>query len=134
MGTACGWRRCAGYLEGALAGGLSVPADGGGSRTGLQLCLAVAVFHSALVLKLTLARVLRASWFIANEIGVSSIPVSEVSHHYAVNDSQLIFPLQFYCAEHTAYGERFARFSFCKDVDTLKQAVERLQGLKKFLR
>ena len=76
MGTACGWRRCAGYLEGALAGGLSVPADGGGSRTGLQLCLPVPVFHSALVLKLT--RVLRASCFIANDIGVLAIPVSQV--------------------------------------------------------
>ncbi|KAL5508006.1 BNA3 [Sanghuangporus vaninii] len=59
----------------------------------------------------------RACWFIAMELGVSSIPVSE-----------------FYCEEHTEIGERFARFSFCKDLDTLKQAVERLQGLKKFLR
>ncbi|CDO68688.1 hypothetical protein BN946_scf184652.g15 [Trametes cinnabarina] len=58
----------------------------------------------------------RACWFIAMEIGVSSIPVSE-----------------FYCEEHTSIGENYARFAFCKDVDTLKQAVERLQKLKKYL-
>lgn len=58
----------------------------------------------------------KACWFIAMEIGVSSIPVSE-----------------FYCEEHTHIGERFGRFAFCKDLDTLKAAGERLQGLKKFL-
>jgi len=59
----------------------------------------------------------KACWFIAMEIGVSSIPVSE-----------------FYCEEHRHIGERFARFAFCKDTDTLRKAGERLQGLKKFLR
>lgn len=59
----------------------------------------------------------KACWFIAMEVGVSSIPVSE-----------------FYCIEHCSIGENYARFAFCKDVDTLKQAVERLQGLKKFLK
>ncbi|PIL37269.1 hypothetical protein GSI_00962 [Ganoderma sinense ZZ0214-1] len=58
----------------------------------------------------------RACWFIAMEVGVSSIPVSE-----------------FYCEEHTSIGEAYARFAFCKDVDTLKHAVERLQNLKKYL-
>ncbi|KAI0774395.1 PLP-dependent transferase [Fomes fomentarius] len=58
----------------------------------------------------------RACWFIAMEVGVSSIPVSE-----------------FYCEEHTSIGESYARFAFCKDVDTLKLAVERLQNLKKYL-
>ncbi|THH13276.1 hypothetical protein EW146_g6924 [Bondarzewia mesenterica] len=58
----------------------------------------------------------RACWFIAMEVGVSSIPVSE-----------------FYCEEHIGIGERFARFAFCKDIDTLKAAGDRLQGLKKFL-
>ncbi|KAG6880441.1 hypothetical protein C0992_000043 [Termitomyces sp. T32_za158] len=59
----------------------------------------------------------RACWFIAMEIGVSSIPVSE-----------------FYCEEHAEIGEVYARFAFCKDLDTLKAAGERLQGLKKFLK
>ncbi|KAH9943328.1 PLP-dependent transferase [Epithele typhae] len=58
----------------------------------------------------------RACWFIAMEIGVSSIPVSE-----------------FYCEEHTSIGESYARFAFCKDVDTLKHAVERLQNMKQYL-
>ncbi len=41
--------------------------------------------------------------------------------------------LQFYCEQHTSIGEAYARFAFCKDVDTLKHAVERLQNLKKYL-
>ncbi|KDR83595.1 hypothetical protein GALMADRAFT_235859 [Galerina marginata CBS 339.88] len=59
----------------------------------------------------------RACWFIANEVGVSSIPVSE-----------------FYCEEHANIGEAFARFAFCKDVDTLRAAAGRLQSLKKYLK
>ncbi|EMD32220.1 hypothetical protein CERSUDRAFT_108903 [Gelatoporia subvermispora B] len=58
----------------------------------------------------------KACWFIAMEISVSSIPVSE-----------------FYCEEHRSIGEVYARFSFCKDVGTLGHAVERLQGLAKYL-
>jgi len=58
----------------------------------------------------------RACWFIAMEVGVSSIPVSE-----------------FYCEEHVSLGENYIRFSFCKDLDTLNAAVERLQKLKKYL-
>ncbi|KAG6840438.1 hypothetical protein C0991_006703 [Blastosporella zonata] len=58
----------------------------------------------------------RACWFIALEVGVSSIPVSE-----------------FYCEEHANIGEAYGRFAFCKDEDTLRKAAERLQGLKKFL-
>ncbi|THV08679.1 PLP-dependent transferase [Dendrothele bispora CBS 962.96] len=58
----------------------------------------------------------RACWFIAIEIGVSSIPVSE-----------------FYCEEHANIGEVYGRFSFCKDVDTLHQAAERLQKLKQYI-
>ncbi|KAH9994112.1 pyridoxal phosphate-dependent transferase [Russula compacta] len=58
----------------------------------------------------------RACWFIAMEIGVSSIPVSE-----------------FYCEEHMSLGESYIRFSFCKDLDTLKAARERLRNLKKYL-
>ncbi|TFK43399.1 pyridoxal phosphate-dependent transferase [Crucibulum laeve] len=58
----------------------------------------------------------RAGWFIAMEIGVSSIPVSE-----------------FYCEEHATIGEAYARFAFCKDTDTLKRAAERLQKLKNYV-
>ncbi|THH02431.1 hypothetical protein EW026_g464 [Hermanssonia centrifuga] len=58
----------------------------------------------------------KACWFIAMEIGVSSIPVSE-----------------FYCEEHVSIGENYARFAFCKDTDTLRRAVERLQGLSRFI-
>ncbi|KAL4081774.1 pyridoxal phosphate-dependent transferase [Scleroderma yunnanense] len=58
----------------------------------------------------------KASWFIAMEIGVSSIPVSD-----------------FYCEEHCNIGENYARFAFCKDVDTLRQAGERLQKLVNYL-
>ncbi|KAF9451640.1 PLP-dependent transferase [Macrolepiota fuliginosa MF-IS2] len=59
----------------------------------------------------------RACWFIAMEVGISSIPVSE-----------------FYCEEHANIGEAYARFAFCKDTDTLKAAADRFQGLKKFLK
>ncbi|KIJ37408.1 hypothetical protein M422DRAFT_33742 [Sphaerobolus stellatus SS14] len=59
----------------------------------------------------------KAAWFIAEQVGVSSIPVSE-----------------FYCEEHCTLGERFARFAFCKDLDTLTRAGERLQDLKKYLK
>ncbi|KAF8665547.1 hypothetical protein AX16_000008 [Volvariella volvacea WC 439] len=58
----------------------------------------------------------RAAWFIAMEVGVSSIPVSE-----------------FYCEEHAEIGEAYARFAFCKDVETLKRAADRFQNLKKFM-
>ncbi|KAJ7638695.1 pyridoxal phosphate-dependent transferase [Roridomyces roridus] len=58
----------------------------------------------------------RACWFIALELGVSSIPVSE-----------------FYCEEHANIGEAYGRFAFCKDTDTLRKAAARLEGLKKFI-
>ncbi|KAJ3935838.1 MAG: pyridoxal phosphate-dependent transferase [Lentinula lateritia] len=58
----------------------------------------------------------KACWFIALEVGVSSIPVSE-----------------FYCIEHANIGEVYARFSFCKDVDTLRHASQRLQNLKQYI-
>jgi len=53
----------------------------------------------------------------ALEIGVSSIPVSE-----------------FYCEEHCSIGEIYARFAFCKDVETLRAAAERLKKLAKYLK
>ncbi len=69
------------------------------------------------------------------EIGVSSIPVSEVSHDSCLFQKYCLRSLsQFYCEEHVSIGENYARFAFCKDTDTLHRAVERLQGLKKFLK
>ncbi|KAF9534179.1 pyridoxal phosphate-dependent transferase [Crepidotus variabilis] len=59
----------------------------------------------------------RVAWWMAYEIGVSSIPVSE-----------------FYCDEHAHIGEAYARFAFCKDNDTLRKAAERLLGLAKYLK
>ena len=44
-----------------------------------------------------------------------------------------IIRLKFYCEEHMSLGESYIRFSFCKDLDTLNAAVERLQKLKKYL-
>ncbi|KAF9075967.1 pyridoxal phosphate-dependent transferase [Rhodocollybia butyracea] len=58
----------------------------------------------------------KACWFIAIEVGVSSIPVSE-----------------FYCIEHANIGEVYGRFAFCKDVDTLKRAAERFKKLKQYI-
>ncbi|KAH9940597.1 PLP-dependent transferase [Amylocystis lapponica] len=58
----------------------------------------------------------RACWYIAMEIGVSSIPVSE-----------------FYCLEHTSIGENYARFAFCKDLESLRQAANRLKGLRRLI-
>ncbi|KAF9646775.1 PLP-dependent transferase [Thelephora ganbajun] len=59
----------------------------------------------------------KACWFMAIELGVSSIPVSE-----------------FYCEEHCNIGEAYARFAFCKDLDTLHAAAERLKKLTKYLK
>ncbi|KAJ8086479.1 arylformamidase [Marasmius tenuissimus] len=58
----------------------------------------------------------KVGWFVALEVGVSTIPVSE-----------------FYCAEHANIGEAFLRFAFCKDVDTLKRAAERLEKIKQYI-
>jgi kynurenine aminotransferase len=77
---------------------------------------------------------IRASWFIAQEIGVSTIPVSEVSGYHKVGvlvDSTAT--LQFYCDEHRNIGEAYIRFAFCKDEDTLRLAGERLNSLTKYL-
>ncbi|KAF9263526.1 1-aminocyclopropane-1-carboxylate synthase 1 [Marasmius fiardii PR-910] len=59
----------------------------------------------------------KAAWFIALEVGVSSIPVSE-----------------FYCPEHAQLGEKYIRIGFCKDVDTLKRAAERFEKVKQFMK
>jgi len=59
----------------------------------------------------------KACWFMAMELGVSSIPVSE-----------------FYCEEHRSIGEAYARFAFCKDVNTLRAAAGRLKNLTKYLK
>lgn len=43
-------------------------------------------------------------------------------------------PFKFYCEAHCGIGESYARFAFCKDLDTLRAATDRLLGLKKFLK
>ena len=69
------------------------------------------------------------------EVGVSAIPVSEVRvFPGSCITPYLIIARQFYCEQHCSIGENYARFAFCKDVDTLKNAAERLQKLKQFLR
>lgn len=69
------------------------------------------------------------------EVGVSAIPVSEVrAFPRSCLAPYLIIARQFYCEQHCSIGENYARFAFCKDVDTLKAAAERLQNLKQFLR
>lgn len=55
-------------------------------------------------------------WFMAQEIKVVAIPPSE-----------------FYCKEHVEIGEKFARFAFCKDNDTLHAAGKRLLDLKQYI-
>jgi len=59
----------------------------------------------------------RAAWFVAETAGVVSIPGSA-----------------FYCREHWHIGERFLRFAFCKDLDTLRACNERLKKLKPFIK
>ncbi|KAL6307325.1 PLP-dependent transferase [Sparassis latifolia] len=59
----------------------------------------------------------KAIWFMANELRVSSVPVTD-----------------FYCDEHRDIGENYARFSFCKDAETLRIAAKRLQDLRQYLR
>ncbi len=44
-----------------------------------------------------------------------------------------MYPLQFYCQEHVGIGESYARFAFCKDLDTLRRAGERLQRLREYI-
>lgn len=71
----------------------------------------------------------------AMEVGVSSIPVSEVSsHHHGLKARPLTYPRKFYCDEHRSIGEAYARFAFCKDVDTLRAAAERLKSLTKYFK
>ncbi|KAJ1962447.1 arylformamidase [Dispira parvispora] len=55
-------------------------------------------------------------YFFTKEIGVTGIPPSE-----------------FYSEENAALGQNFIRFSFAKSDETLDQAGERLQKLKKFI-
>jgi kynurenine aminotransferase len=77
---------------------------------------------------------LRACWFMAIELGVSSIPVSEVSSHLMVKNPRTNVFRKFYCEEHCNIGEAYARFAFCKDLDTLHAAAKRLKNLTKHMK
>ncbi|KAL8290516.1 hypothetical protein RQP46_002774 [Phenoliferia psychrophenolica] len=63
------------------------------------------------------ARDWKAAWFIAQTAGVVCIP-----------------PTDFYSEPHWSMGENFIRLAFCKDLDVLRQASERLLKLKPFIR
>lgn len=52
--------------------------------------------------------------YLTSEVGVAAIP-----------------PSVFYSDEHKALGKGYARFAFCKTIETLKRAAERLGKLKK---
>lgn len=65
---------------------------------------------------------------------MSSIPVSEVSPHLRAKISITDVCRKFYCEEHCNIGESYARFAFCKDLDTLHAATERLKNLSKYLK
>ncbi|KAF9506449.1 hypothetical protein BS47DRAFT_1333826 [Hydnum rufescens UP504] len=58
----------------------------------------------------------KVSWFIAQTAGVVAIP-----------------PSDFYSPGHASIGESFTRFAFCKDLNTLRAAGERLLKLKPFI-
>lgn len=57
------------------------------------------------------------SWFIAHYAGVITIP-----------------PTDFYSKPHWPLGENFIRIAFCKDLQTLRDACERLLKLKPFIK
>ncbi|KAK4699580.1 kynurenine aminotransferase, partial [Phenoliferia sp. Uapishka_3] len=63
------------------------------------------------------ARDWKAAWFIAQTAGVVCIP-----------------PTDFYSEPHWSMGENFIRLAFCKDVDVLRAASERLLKLKPYIR
>ncbi|KAF8305585.1 PLP-dependent transferase [Clavulina sp. PMI_390] len=56
------------------------------------------------------------SWFLAQTVGVVAIP-----------------PTDFYGPEHQSIGASFTRLAYCKDLDTLRKAGERLQELKPYI-
>jgi N-succinyldiaminopimelate aminotransferase len=51
--------------------------------------------------------------YLISEIGIAAIP-----------------PTAFYCEEHRSLGQQWTRFAFCKRMETLERAAERLQKLK----
>ncbi|KAF8332076.1 pyridoxal phosphate-dependent transferase [Cantharellus anzutake] len=57
------------------------------------------------------------SWFIVQTAGVVCIP-----------------PSDFYSPKHIPIGEQFSRFAFCKDIDTIRAAGERLLALKPYIK
>ncbi|GAA6042628.1 hypothetical protein JCM8097_008251 [Rhodosporidiobolus ruineniae] len=57
------------------------------------------------------------AWFVAQKAKVVLIP-----------------PTDFYSKPHWGLGENWIRVAFCKDTDTLRQAGERLQALKPYIR
>ncbi|KAH9934310.1 PLP-dependent transferase [Fomitopsis serialis] len=58
-----------------------------------------------------------AAWFMAMEVGVAPLPLTD-----------------FYCDAHASINENYIRFSYAKDLNTLRSAAERLQSLKRYLK
>ena len=69
-------------------------------------------------------------WWLANELKVVAIPPSECEYK---EFSRSLYSHSVYCEEHVNIGERFARFAFCKDPETLHAAGKRLLRLKEFM-
>jgi len=60
----------------------------------------------------------------AIQLGVSSIPASEVNLHLGAKNQVLASLRKFYCEEHCNIGEAYAQFTFCQDLDTLHASGE----------
>lgn len=59
----------------------------------------------------------KLSWFLINEVGVAAIP-----------------PTEFFTPDNAHIVEDWLRFAVCKDDDVLEAAMERLRGLKKYIK
>jgi kynurenine aminotransferase len=59
----------------------------------------------------------KLSWFLIMELGVAAIP-----------------PTEFFTPENAHIVEDWLRFAVCKNDDILENAMEKLRGLKKFIK
>jgi kynurenine aminotransferase len=59
----------------------------------------------------------KLSWFLIKEVGVAAIP-----------------PTEFFTPQNAHIIEDWLRFAVCKNDDVLETAMERLRGLKKYIK
>jgi kynurenine aminotransferase len=59
----------------------------------------------------------KLSWFLIKEVGVAAIP-----------------PTEFFTPQNAHIVEDWLRFAVCKNDDVLETAMERLRGLKKYIK